>query len=191
MLGCLKILLKGNKRISSLFLKMTCVFHLVWVRLLHDSKDFYLVWATAGLCKLSYLELEPLGVGTKDHLSMEWSFSLSSLFFSLCCHWRITAVSKLVSWPLNTLSHILPLQKKLKFLNSSQNILLKIELCSCHYPTQNHSVTWSRSSALIRTSATWPSLFLQPSSCRITHLARPVNSVALLGASLTLSSFDT
>ena len=44
---------------------MKSVFHLVWVRPLHDSKDFYLVWATAGLCKLSYLELEPLGIRDK------------------------------------------------------------------------------------------------------------------------------
>ena len=115
-------------------------------------------------------------------------FSVFPLFFSVATG----GLQQFLNWSPGLWTLYLtpsPRKKKAKISKQQPEHPFKNRVCSCHYPTQNHSVTWSRSRAFIRTSAAWPSLFLQPPSCRITHLARPVNSVPLLGASLTLSSF--
>lgn len=58
-----------------------------------------------------------------------------------------------------------------------------MEVCSCLFPAQHFSVAWLRSASLIRSTActVWLSLYLQPHSCRVTHLAMPAYHIPLLG----------
>lgn len=141
------------------------MFHLLGVFL----KTHTWFWANAGLYNLSYLELEPLGVRIGSWLSVEWSFLLFiiPLFsVSIATGW----LQQLLNWSpdRHTFDPVFPLpcpekknNRKLKLLDSSQDVLLKMEVCSCHFPVQNPS------KALIKTK-----LFI--------NLAQPVSPASLL-----------